>query len=33
MTSGDKHIKDTEHSNFWSVLGIMSDFVKGFSQL
>lgn len=28
-----KHIKDTEHSNEWSVLRIMSDFVKGFDEL
>ncbi|WP_231964780.1 TIGR00730 family Rossman fold protein [Sulfurospirillum cavolei] len=27
------HIKDTEHSNEWSVLRIMSDFVKGFDEL
>ena len=33
MTSGNKHIKDTEHSNVWSVLRIMSDFVKGFDEL
>lgn len=33
MTSGTKHIKDTEHSNVWSVLRIMSDFVKGFDEL
>ena len=33
MTSGSKHIKDTEHSNVWSVLRIMSDFVKGFDEL
>ena len=28
-----KHIKDTERSNEWSVLRIMSDFVKGFDEL
>ena len=28
-----KHIKDMEHSNEWSVLRIMSDFVKGFDEL
>lgn len=28
-----KYIKDTEHSNEWSVLRIMSDFVKGFDEL
>lgn len=28
-----QHIKDTEHSNEWSVLRIMSDFVKGFDEL
>ncbi|WP_024954750.1 TIGR00730 family Rossman fold protein [Sulfurospirillum arcachonense] len=33
MTSGSKHIKDTERSNVWSVLRIMSDFVKGFDEL
>lgn len=33
MTSGNTHIKDTEHSNVWSVLRIMSDFVKGFDEL
>jgi hypothetical protein len=33
MTSGNAHIKDTEHSNVWSVLRIMSDFVKGFDEL
>ena len=27
------HIKDTERSNEWSVLRIMSDFVKGFDEL
>lgn len=29
----NKHIKDTERSNEWSVLRIMSDFVKGFDEL
>jgi uncharacterized protein (TIGR00730 family) len=33
MTSGTQHIKDTEHSNVWSVLRIMSDFVKGFDEM
>ena len=28
-----KHIKDTQRSNEWSVLRIMSDFVKGFDEL
>ena len=28
-----KHIKDTERTNEWSVLRIMSDFVKGFDEL
>lgn len=28
-----KHIRDTERSNEWSVLRIMSDFVKGFDEL
>lgn len=27
------HIKDTERTNEWSVLRIMSDFVKGFDEL
>ena len=27
------HIKDTTHSEEWSVLRIMSDFVKGFDEL
>lgn len=30
---GPDHIKDTEHSNAWSVLRIMGDFVKGFDEL
>lgn len=33
MISGTKHIKDTERSNVWSVLRIMSDFVKGFDEM
>lgn len=33
MTSGEHHIKDTERDNVWSVLRIMSDFVKGFDEL
>ncbi|MBE0492467.1 MAG: TIGR00730 family Rossman fold protein [Sulfurospirillum sp.] len=33
MTSGTFHIKDTEHSNVWSVLRIMSDFTKGFDEM
>jgi len=28
-----KRIKDTAHTNEWSVLRIMSDFVKGFDEL
>ncbi len=28
-----KHIKDMQHSNEWSVLRIMSEFVKGFDEL
>lgn len=28
-----EHIKDTQRSNEWSVLRIMSDFVKGFDEL
>ncbi|NCD11403.1 MAG: TIGR00730 family Rossman fold protein [Epsilonproteobacteria bacterium] len=31
--SESKRIKDIEHTNEWSVLRIMSDFVKGFDEL
>ncbi len=33
MMHEQKHIKDTEHSNEWSVMRIMSDFVKGYDEL
>lgn len=33
MEHHSKHIKDTERTNEWSVLRIMSDFVKGFDEL
>ncbi|MCD8477262.1 MAG: hypothetical protein LRY68_04600 [Sulfurospirillum sp.] len=31
--SESKRIKDIERTNEWSVLRIMSDFVKGFDEL